>query len=72
VKTWSAFARNTLTWSIEQTDRVYQIVWYRKDAKRYWEADPDRKIVFPSGMETAAVIARMISVMAEAAAIAPQ
>lgn len=72
VKTWSAFARNTLTWSIEQTDSVFQIVWYRKDAEGYWEADPDRKTVFPSGTETEAVIERMISIMAEAATAGPQ
>ncbi|HEX5229571.1 MAG TPA: hypothetical protein VFW44_17790 [Bryobacteraceae bacterium] len=71
-KTWSAFARNTLTWSIEQTDNVYQIVPYRKDAEGYWEADPDRNIVFQPGTTTDAVIERMISIMEEAATTGTQ
>jgi hypothetical protein len=67
VKTWSAFARNALTWSIERGDGVYQIVWYRKDAEGYWEADPDRKTQFAPGTESDAVIERMITIMEEAA-----
>src|SRR5215472_6058200 len=71
VKSWSAFARNASTWSIEQTDGVYQIVGYRKDAEGYWETDPDRKTVFPAGTATDAVIERMISIMEEAATTGP-
>lgn len=71
-KTWSAFARNASTWSIEQTNGLYRIVWYRKDAKGYWEADPDRKTVFPPGTETDAVIERLISIMEGAAMAGPQ
>jgi hypothetical protein len=72
VKTWSAFARGTLTWSIEESEGLYQIVAYRKNAKGYWEPDPDRKTVFPSGTETDAVIERMISIMEEATTTGPQ
>ena len=72
LKTWPAFARGTLTWSIEQSDCVYQIVPYRKNTKGYWEADPDRKTVFPPGTETDAVIERMIAIMEEAATRGPR
>jgi len=72
VKTWSAFARGTLTWSIEEAEGLYQIVPYRKNAKGYWEPDPDQKTVFPSGTETDAVIERMISIMEQAATATPQ
>lgn len=66
-KTWSAFARGALAWSIEQTKGLYQIVRYRKDAEGYWEPDPEQKIVFPPGAEAEAVIERMIATLQEAA-----
>jgi len=65
-KTWSAFARGALTWSIEQMEGLYQIVGYRKNAKGYWERDPNQKIEFPAGTETDAVVERMISIMEQA------
>jgi hypothetical protein len=67
VKTWSAFARGTLTWSVEQTDGLYHIVGYRKNTKGYWERDPNQKIAFPPGTEAEAVIERMIATLQEAA-----
>lgn len=72
VKTWSAFARGTLTWSIEETEGRYRIFGYRKNSKGYWERDPDRKVELPPGTETGAVIERMISIMAEAATTGTQ
>jgi hypothetical protein len=72
VKTWSAFARGTLTWSIELTEGDYQIVGYRKNARGYWERDPDRKTVLPSGTEADAMIERMISIMEEVGTTGPQ
>jgi hypothetical protein len=71
-KTWSAFARGTLTWSIEQTEGFYRIIGYRKNSKGYWERDPNQKIEFPSGTETDTVVERMISIMEEAATTGPQ
>jgi len=70
VKTWSAFARGTRTWSVEHTEGLYQIVGYRKNAKSYWERDPDRKTEFPPGTESDTVIERMIAIMEEAATTA--
>jgi hypothetical protein len=34
VKSWAAFERGTLTWTIEQADTTYQIIGYRRHAKR--------------------------------------
>jgi hypothetical protein len=67
VKTWSAFARDTSTWSIEETDGVYQIVGYRMHPKGYWEQDPDQKIPFPQGTTVNDVITRMIAILQAAA-----
>lgn len=66
-KTWSAFARGTLTWTIGQNDGIYQIESYRRDQKGYWEQDPDQKIVFPSQTSVDTVIESMISILQQAA-----
>lgn len=72
VKTWSAFARGTLTWSIEQTEGRYQIVGYRKNAKGYWERDPKTKAEFPAATAADDVIGRLIEIMQNATAEKPQ
>lgn len=67
VKTWSAFARDTSTWSIEETDGVYQIIGYRMHPKGYWEQDSDQKTPFPQGTKINDVINRMIAILQAAA-----
>jgi hypothetical protein len=67
VKTWSAFARGTLTWTIEQTESHYQIVGYQKSAKGYWERDPNQTIAFPAATSADDVIDRLIEIMQNAA-----
>jgi len=67
VKTWSAFARGTGSWTIQQKDGIYQIVGYRKHAKGYWVEDPDQEIEFPAGTKIDDVIDRMISILQDAA-----
>ena len=67
VKTWSAFARGAATWSIEETDRNYQIGGYRDHPDGYWAPDPKQKIEFPSGSTVDDVIARMIAILQGAA-----
>lgn len=66
LKTWSAFARGTLTWSIEQTEGLYQIVSYRKNPKGYWERDPNQKIELPPATAADDVIGRLIEIMQDA------
>jgi hypothetical protein len=67
VKTWSAFARDTSTWSIAEADGVYEIVGYRTHLKGYWEEDPEQKIDFPRGTPINKVIDRMIAILQKAA-----
>jgi hypothetical protein len=72
VKTWSAFARGTLTWSLEETDGLYQIAGYRKNAKNYWERDPNQNIAFPAATTADDVIGRLIAIMQNASVKKPQ
>jgi hypothetical protein len=67
VRSWSAFARNTLLWSIEDEGGVFQIVDYRKHPKGYWQEDPDQKTQFPPGTTIDGVIDRMIAILQDAA-----
>jgi len=67
VKTWSAFARDTSMWSIEETDGNFQIVGYRMHSKGYWEQDPDQKTPFPPGSTVDQVIDCMIAILQNAA-----
>jgi hypothetical protein len=66
-KTWSAFARGTITWSIKQTDGIYQIVGYRVHPDGYWVEDLEQKIEFQPETSVGSVIDRMITIIQEAA-----
>jgi hypothetical protein len=66
-KTWSAFKRGALAWSIKEKDENYQIVGYRTHRDGYWQEDPDQKIDFPPGSAVDEVIDRMIAILQEAA-----
>jgi hypothetical protein len=67
VKTWTAFARNTSGWNIEETEGRYQIVGYRNHPDGYWVPDSEKKIDFPPGSRAAVVIDRMIAILQDAA-----
>jgi hypothetical protein len=67
VKTWSAFAREARSWSIQEDDRGYRIVGYRKDKKGYWVEDPEQTTEFPPAAKVDDVIDRMIAILQEAA-----
>ena len=66
VKSWSAFARNALAWSIKDKSGSYEIVGYRDHVDGYWVEDPDQKIEFPSGTSVNTVIDRMIAILQHA------
>ena len=68
VKSWSAFARGTSTWSILEEGGVYAIESFRKTPPRGWEVDPEKQIEFPPGTILDEVIDRMIAILQEAAA----
>jgi len=67
VKSWPAFAHGASTWNIEENGGLYQIVGHRMHPKGYWVEDHDGKITFPPGTTVDDVIARMITILQEAA-----
>jgi hypothetical protein len=67
VKTWSAFARGTSIWSIEEEHGKYQIVGYRTHPKGYWVEDPEQIVKFPAETTVKSVVDRMIAILQDAA-----
>ena len=67
VKTWSAFARGTSSWSIKEKDESYQIVGYRMNRDGHWEEDPEQRITFPPRSTLDEVVDRMIAILQDAA-----
>lgn len=67
VRSWSAFSREAISWSIQKESGAYRIIGYRKHAKGYWEEDPEQKIEFPPGSTVDQVIDRTIAILQEAA-----
>jgi hypothetical protein len=66
VKTWSAFARGTLNWTIKEKDGKYQIVGYKMHPDG-WVEDPEQITSFPEGTTLDDVIDRAIEIVQEAA-----
>jgi len=66
VKNWSAFARGTLTWNIQEDDGQYKIVGHRKHPDGYWVEDSAKRIEFQPGTPVDAVIDRMIAILQKA------
>ena len=66
-KSWPAFMRGTLPWSIYEKDGKYQIEGYHIHRKGYWERDKSQTIEFPTGTPLDVVIDRMIAILQEAA-----
>ncbi len=67
VKTWSAFAKDALTWKIQDNDGVYQIAGYQERPDGYWVEDQDQKTEFPPGTTVDTVIDRMIAILQDTA-----
>lgn len=66
-KTWSAFARDALLWSIDEENGTYSITAHKEHADGYWVRDKNRKTEFPTGTPVGAVIDRMIAILQDAA-----
>ena len=47
VKSWPAFERECLYWTIVEKDGVYQVIQGRKRPDRGWEDDPERSEALP-------------------------
>jgi hypothetical protein len=67
VKAWSAFARGTLTWNIDETDGAYRIVGHRVHPDGYWVRDSDQIVRFLPGTAVTDVVDRMIAILQDAA-----
>ena len=66
VKSWAAFARGALPWSIEEEKGIFQIIGRRRTPDG-WVEDPEQTIDFPRGATLDQVIDRMISILQKAA-----
>lgn len=66
VKSWSAFARGTLPWSINESDGKYQIMGYSRHPDG-WREDPEQKVDLPVGSTVDDAIDRMIAILQDAA-----
>jgi hypothetical protein len=66
VKSWSAFARGTLPWGIDEREGKYQIIGYRRDPDG-WRQDPEQKVDLPVGSTANDTINRLIAILQDAA-----
>lgn len=63
VKTWSAFERGMLPWSIEEKAGRFQIVGKRKRPDGTWKNDVEQTITFPAAAAVDDVIERVIAIV---------
>jgi hypothetical protein len=68
VKSWAAFEKNALVWSIDESNGNYRINPGRRRADRGWEDDPERIESFAPGTTLDAVAQRLLSLIEIAAA----
>ncbi|HTR42487.1 MAG TPA: hypothetical protein VMH87_12810 [Pseudomonadales bacterium] len=66
-KSWSAFEKNTLVWTISEKDGNYEIKPKRRRADRGWEDDPTKSEVLPPGTTLNVVAQRLASLVYRAA-----
>jgi hypothetical protein len=67
VKSWSAFERGMMLWSIEEKDGVWKVVGTRKGSDGAMVDDPDQTTTFPAGVSAHDAISRAISIVQHAA-----
>ena len=61
VKSWSAFEKGCLCWTIVEKDGAYHVIQGRKRSDHGWEDDPDRIEVLPRGISIEEVAQRVTS-----------
>jgi hypothetical protein len=61
IKSWSAFEKGCLYWTIVEKDGVYDVKQGRKRLDRGWEDDPNRIEVLPPGISIDEVAQRVAS-----------
>ena len=67
VKSWSAFERGMMLWSIEEKDGVWKVVGTRRGSDGAMVDDPDQIMAFPAEASVDEVISRAISIVQHAA-----
>ncbi len=65
VKSWSAFERGMMLWSIEERDGVWKVVGTRKGSDGAMVDDPEQTVSFPPGAPVQDVVNRMIAILQE-------
>jgi hypothetical protein len=63
VKSWSAFEKGTLLWTIEEKSGIYQIAPGRKRPDRGWEDDPEKIESLPPGTTLDEVAKRVVALV---------
>jgi hypothetical protein len=63
LKTWSAFARGAIPWSVSDEAGQYQIIGQKKRPDRGWEDDPDQTVTLPEGSTLDELSDRLIAIL---------
>ena len=63
VKSWSAFARGTLPWTIRERSGLYEITASRDHPDGYWVDDKERTFALPAGSSADDAVTRMIEIL---------
>ena len=66
VRSWSAFERGMLFWTIKSNDTSFQIAGQKKQPNGMWNDDPEQTLIFPTGATVDDVIERMITILQDA------
>ncbi len=67
IKSWSAFERGMLFWTIKDSNTSFRIAGQKKQPNGMWKDDPEQSLVFPSEATVDDVIERTIMILQDAA-----
>lgn len=68
VRSWSAFEKNALNWTIDENAGIYKICPGRRHPEGGWEDDPERIETLPADATIEQVARRVAALLADAAA----
>ena len=67
IKSWSAFERGMLFWSIKNSGDSFQIAGQKKQSNGMWKNDPEQTSTLPAAATVDDVVERMIAILQDAA-----
>ncbi|MFZ0423219.1 MAG: hypothetical protein WAL80_10120 [Xanthobacteraceae bacterium] len=67
VRSWSAFERGMLFWTIKDNNASFRIAGQRKTSNGMWNDDPEQMVIFPPEATTDDMIERMVAILQKAA-----